>query len=455
MNQKRLFILFVTILALVMLSVFSCEEVDESDSIETDPELLTIVVTPNSTSLTPGDTQVFTATGKDVDNNTLEDIVFTWTSNNPATAEIDDNGLLTAIANGNTYITAESGDIVSDHVTITVTQPVATIEILQESLSIYLDSTDQFTAIAKDSEGNEISDISFTWVSNNPSVASISGDGTVTGISLGTAQITASSGDISSTTATINVMELTSGTVTDIDGNVYQTIKIGDQWWMAENLRTTHYRNGDPITRANDAYEWRALAVYNAATDDHVVEGGYCFYDFDSTNGSSDGLFYNWLTFGNPTPQDGNDNLNIIAPEGWRVPGENEWHILKQTVGMTSEESFTPGYNVGTNEGSKLAGNAELWEDGALKDDPEFGDSMLNLIPSGYLSSYTYDFSSKGEVGMYWTNYINNSFTDPLIDWQPYSHFVLSSQTYIVMNSSRNTNVTAGLAIRCVKEEDF
>jgi len=49
------------------------------------------------------------------------------------------------------------------------------------------------------------------------------------------------------------------GTMTDFDGNVYRTIKIGDQWWMMENLRVTHYRNGDPIPNVTDAVEWIGL----------------------------------------------------------------------------------------------------------------------------------------------------------------------------------------------------
>jgi hypothetical protein len=62
------------------------------------------------------------------------------------------------------------------------------------------------------------------------------------------------------------------GKVTDIDGNIYITTKIGNQWWMAENLKVTHYRNGDSIPNVTDNSQWTNLTT-----------GAYCNYDNDST----------------------------------------------------------------------------------------------------------------------------------------------------------------------------
>ncbi len=61
------------------------------------------------------------------------------------------------------------------------------------------------------------------------------------------------------------------GTVTDIDGNIYQTVKIGNQWWMAENLKVTHYRNGDAIPNVTDNTAWEGLTT-----------GAYCNYNNDT-----------------------------------------------------------------------------------------------------------------------------------------------------------------------------
>lgn len=63
------------------------------------------------------------------------------------------------------------------------------------------------------------------------------------------------------------------GTVTDIDGNTYQTVKIDNQWWLAENLKVTHYRNGDAIPNVTDATEWSSL-----------TSGAYCEYNNNSSN---------------------------------------------------------------------------------------------------------------------------------------------------------------------------
>ena len=73
------------------------------------------------------------------------------------------------------------------------------------------------------------------------------------------------------------------GIMTDIDGNVYKTVKIGNQVWMAENLKVMHYRNGEAIPNVTDADEW-----YNLTT------GAYCEYDNSLDNVTTYGRLYNW-----------------------------------------------------------------------------------------------------------------------------------------------------------------
>jgi len=103
------------------------------------------------------------------------------------------------------------------------------------------------------------------------------------------------------------------GIVADIDGNVYHTIKIGDQWWMVENLKVTHYRNSDPIPNVTDNGEWNGLST-----------GAYCEYDNNPANVETYGRLYNWYAV---------DDSRNIAPEGWHVPTDAEWQTLVDYLG--------------------------------------------------------------------------------------------------------------------------
>ena len=111
------------------------------------------------------------------------------------------------------------------------------------------------------------------------------------------------------TTAVFNP-DLTYGTMTDQDGNEYKTITIGTQTWMAENLRTTKYRDGSAIPNVTDNTEWIELAT-----------GAYCNYNNTTSADTiaTYGRLYNWYAV--------TDSRNI-APEGWHLPTESEWWIL-------------------------------------------------------------------------------------------------------------------------------
>ncbi len=134
-------------------------------------------------------------------------------------------------------------------------------------------------------------------------------------------------------------------TVTDIDGNVYRMVKIGDQWWMAQNLKVTHYNDGTPIPHVTDNDEWRRLTT-----------GAYCTYNNNENYAITYGRLYNWYAV--------NDACNI-APEGWHVPTDADWKKLEMILGISQAEVNSDNLH-GTNEGSKLAGNAALWNDGEL-----------------------------------------------------------------------------------------
>lgn len=120
-------------------------------------------------------------------------------------------------------------------------------------------------------------------------------------------------------------------TITDGENNVYTTVSIGSQVWMAENLKSTKYRDGTEISRVTENAEWAALS-----------SPGYCWYDNDSATYHGDyGILYNWYTVADT-------NSHELAPAGWHVPTDDEWTELVQYC-------IAGGYNWdGTTTGNKI-----------------------------------------------------------------------------------------------------
>ncbi len=156
----------------------------------------------------------------------------------------------------------------------------------------------------------------------------------------------------------------TSGTVTDIDGNVYQTLTIGTQVWMVENLKVKHYRNGDEILNVTDNVDWASSST-----------GAYCYYDNDINNSNIYGCIYNWFAV---------DDIRKIAPVGWHVPKDEEWQTLINFLGGESisgdEMKNTSGWN---NEGN---GNNK---------------SNFSVLPGGYRSVEFFDL---GNYAGFWSS---------------------------------------------------
>jgi uncharacterized protein (TIGR02145 family) len=207
-------------------------------------------------------------------------------------------------------------------------------------------------------------------------------------------------------------------TVTDIDGNVYQTVKIGTQWWMAENLKVTHYRNGEAIPNVTDSTEWESLAT-----------GAWCSYNNEAGNIATYGLLYNWYTV--------DDNRNI-APDGWHVPTDEEWKMLEIHLGMSQSEADTTDWR-GTDEGGKLK------EDGTTHwNNPNTGatnESGFLALPGGYCV-ITGTFANIGDLAYFWPSTENISNRA----W----HRVLGYNNSVVY---RETSYKRhGFSVRCVRD---
>jgi len=95
--------------------------------------------------------------------------------------------------------------------------------------------------------------------------------------------------------------------VKDADGNIYHTVTIGTQVWMAEDLKTTRYNDGTPIPYVTDTVEWGSLH-----------SGAYCWANNDESNKTVYGALYNWYT----------TNTGKLCPTGWHVSSNNDWETL-------------------------------------------------------------------------------------------------------------------------------
>jgi uncharacterized protein (TIGR02145 family) len=159
---------------------------------------------------------------------------------------------------------------------------------------------------------------------------------------------------------------LTYGSVTDIDGNTYATIEIGTQLWMAENLRTTRYRNGDPIPNVKGDDQWTGLRT-----------GAWAHYENDPKYEVPYGKVYNWYTVKDPRK---------VCPTGWHVPTDAEWATLTDHWGGEN--------HAGGKLKSKTSWNAP--NTGATNA------SGLSGLPGGYRYGNGY-FSSLGNNGYWWS----------------------------------------------------
>ncbi len=102
--------------------------------------------------------------------------------------------------------------------------------------------------------------------------------------------------------------------ITDIDGNVYRTVNIGNQQWMAENLKVSKYNDGTDIPNIIDAAEWSSLTT-----------GAWAYYNNNEANNDKYGKLYNWYAV---SP----DKKNV-CPTGWHVPTDAEWTVLTEYLG--------------------------------------------------------------------------------------------------------------------------
>lgn len=194
--------------------------------------------------------------------------------------------------------------------------------------------------------------------------------------------------------------------IKDIEGNTYKTVKIGNQTWMAENLKTTKYSNGVQLPLITDATEWSLLTT-----------GAVCQINNNSSNQNPHGMLYNAYVM--------DSGLNV-CPTGWHIPSKNEYVILSDYLG-----------------GEYVAGKQMKSATAIYK--PHFAptgsnSSGFNALPSG--SRYANgNFGFKDTFALFWSS---TDFSSTQ------KNFVLLSDDDILQFSNALKN--NGFSIRCIKD---
>jgi len=186
----------------------------------------------------------------------------------------------------------------------------------------------------------------------------------------------------------------------DIDGNIYDTIVIGTQTWMVQNLKTTRYNDGTSITTDLSNYDWTTTS-----------SGAYAIYS------STFGNLYNWYAV----------KTGKLAPKGWHIPTKNEWDILI------------------TYSGGDLIAGGNLKDTSILWVGPNVGatnKSGFSVLPGGNRSYDDGTFNNIGIYGRYW------SFSEGI-----------SGTIWCYSFNNNNTNVSngqfyinSGYSVRCIRD---
>jgi len=201
-------------------------------------------------------------------------------------------------------------------------------------------------------------------------------------------------------------IEVSAITISDAEGNIYHTLNIGTQTWMAENLKTTRYNNGTPIPLVRDSASWINLTT-----------PGYCWYNNDSVAYKNVyGALYNWHTV----------NTGDLCPQGWRVPSDEDWVILINLLGYT-------------NAGGKLkeAGTSH-WD---YPNEGADNSTGFKALPGGTRNSAG-QFVSIGYVSYFWSSNANGARDAYSLDIN-----YLQSQALRVSGGNKKE----GYSVRCLK----
>ncbi len=164
--------------------------------------------------------------------------------------------------------------------------------------------------------------------------------------------------------------------LSDVQGNLYNTVVIGTKLWMAENLRATSLNNNTPISEITDNAQW--VSVNTPA---------YCWYNNDVSFKPTYGALYNWYSV----------NSGQLCPDGWHVPTDDEFNLMETTLGMAADQAGVWGWR-GTDHGLKMK-NTTGWEESGNGTNS----SGFTALPGGYRFGLDGMFMLQSTITYWWT----------------------------------------------------
>lgn len=203
--------------------------------------------------------------------------------------------------------------------------------------------------------------------------------------------------------------------ISDPDGNIYDTVTLGTQTWMTENLKTTRFRDNSSIPLVSDNEMWGMLST-----------PGFCWYDNDETNKIKYGALYNWYAV----------SSDRLCPQGWHVPSDEEYRILENYLGMTVTESLKMNWR-GSDQGIMLKDISNWNNSGSGTNSTGF-----TAIPGGYRNS-SGKYDSIDFNGYWWSSSMHDATYNSWIRYLSYYESRIN-RTY----SYR----PYGFSVRCVKD---
>lgn len=213
------------------------------------------------------------------------------------------------------------------------------------------------------------------------------------------------------------------GTVSDFEGNVYVTTRIGNQIWTVDNLRSTKFADGKSILQVTDSAQW--FSASNAA---------YCWYGNNAEKSKGNGALYNWHAV----------KSGKLAPKGWRVPTDVDWSTLEAYL-------IANGHNWdGSKEGNKIAKTLAArtgWKTdatpGAIGNNISANNqSGFSALPSGCRQSDG-SFQRNGDFASWWSA----TQFDTLLAWS--RNLGYDQAEFFRMNDNYTT---CGFSVRLVRD---